>query len=72
MSEPVSGIRLWTRASPTVAVRLASAATGIPARLVSTLHFHRDWPHAGCKVIQSMAAEGVYRSQFAAGISNGG
>lgn len=37
-----------------------------------TLQFHPDWPHAGRTVIESMAEEGVYRSQFATGISNGG
>ncbi len=36
------------------------------------MQFHPDWPHAGRTVIESMAAEGVYRSQFATGISNGG
>jgi hypothetical protein len=37
-----------------------------------TLQFHPDWPHRGRKVIESMAADGFYRSQFATGISNGG
>jgi hypothetical protein len=37
-----------------------------------TLQFHPDWPHSGGKVIDSMAADGVYLSQFATGISNGG
>ena len=37
-----------------------------------TLQFHPDWPHAGGKVIESMAADGAYRSQFTTGISNGG
>ena len=37
-----------------------------------TLQFHPDWPHRGRKVIESMAADGHYRSQFATGISNGG
>ena len=37
-----------------------------------TLQFHPDWPHRGGKVIESMAADGVYLSQFATGISNGG
>lgn len=37
-----------------------------------TLQFHPDWPHRGGKVIDSMAADGVYLSQFATGISNGG
>lgn len=37
-----------------------------------TLQFHPDWPHQGRKVIESMAADGYYRSQFTTGISNGG
>lgn len=37
-----------------------------------TLQFHPDWPHGDRLVIQSMAADGVYLSQFATGISNGG
>src|SRR5699024_12657829 len=37
-----------------------------------TLQFHPDWPHAGRRVLESLAADGVYRSQFATGISNGG
>jgi hypothetical protein len=37
-----------------------------------TLQFHPDWPHRDRTVIESMAADGVYRSQFATGISNGG
>lgn len=37
-----------------------------------TLQFHPDWPHDGQTVIESLARDGVYRSQFATGISNGG
>lgn len=37
-----------------------------------TLQFHPDWPHGAGKVIESMAADRHYRSQFATGISNGG
>lgn len=37
-----------------------------------TLQFHPDWPHNGGMVIESMASDGAYRSQFATGISNGG
>jgi hypothetical protein len=39
---------------------------------VITLHFHPNWPHNGRTVIESMAADGFYRSQFVTGISNGG
>ncbi|WP_328999762.1 DUF3626 domain-containing protein [Kribbella sp. NBC_00709] len=37
-----------------------------------TLQFHPNWPHQGQLVVESMAADGFYRSQFATGISNGG
>ncbi|MGN6089376.1 MAG: DUF3626 domain-containing protein [Actinomycetales bacterium] len=37
-----------------------------------TLQFHPDWPYQGGTVIESMAADGVYRSQFSTGSSNGG
>ncbi len=43
---------------------------GSDARL--TLQFHPDWPHAERRVVESMAADGRYRSQFATGTSNGG
>lgn len=37
-----------------------------------TLQFHPNWPHRGGTVIESMAGDGHYRSQFVTGISNGG
>lgn len=37
-----------------------------------TVQFHPDWPHEGGLVIESMARDGVYRSQFETGTSNGG
>lgn len=37
-----------------------------------TLQFHPNWPYKGDLVIASMARDGVYRSQFETGISNGG
>ena len=37
-----------------------------------TLQFHPNWPHKGRWVIDSMAADGAYRSQFETGVSNGG
>lgn len=46
--------------------RAAACVTAI------TLQFHPDWPHNGGLVIESMAADGRYRSQFATGVSNGG
>ena len=42
-----------------------------PARVSITLHFHPDWPHGDGWVIESMAADGVYRNQFVTGVSNG-
>ncbi|MGH3996669.1 MAG: DUF3626 domain-containing protein [Pseudonocardiaceae bacterium] len=37
-----------------------------------TLQFHPDWPYAGGLVIEAMVRDGVYRSQFETGTSNGG
>ncbi|TDD59499.1 DUF3626 domain-containing protein [Kribbella antibiotica] len=37
-----------------------------------TLQFHPDWPYRGGMVIDSMVADGIYRSQFSTGSSNGG
>ena len=37
-----------------------------------TLQFHPDWPSGGAMVIEAMARDGVYRSQFETGTSNGG
>jgi hypothetical protein len=37
-----------------------------------TLQFHPDWPFRGGLVIEAMARDGAYRSQFETGTSNGG
>ncbi|WP_198144742.1 DUF3626 domain-containing protein [Nesterenkonia jeotgali] len=37
-----------------------------------TLQFHPDWPYRGGLVIESMARDRRYRSQFETGTSNGG
>jgi hypothetical protein len=37
-----------------------------------TVQFQPNWPHGARTVIESMAADGIYRSQFTTGISNGG
>ena len=37
-----------------------------------TLQFHPDWPFGGGTVIEAMAADGAYLSQFVTGTSNGG
>ena len=36
------------------------------------LHFHPDWPFGDQTVIEALARDGVYRSQFETGTSNGG
>ena len=36
------------------------------------LHVHPDWPFGDRMVIEGIAADGVYRSQFETGTSNGG
>ncbi|HWD83434.1 MAG TPA: DUF3626 domain-containing protein [Kribbella sp.] len=36
------------------------------------MQFHPNWPHGDRTVIESMVADGIYKSQFATGISNGG
>jgi hypothetical protein len=53
---------------------VASLATGGPAdpSLRVTLHFHPDRLVAGVPILQLMARDGVYRSQFETGTSNGG
>jgi hypothetical protein len=40
--------------------------------MMLTVQFHPDWPHGARTVLESMVADGVYRSQFVTGISNGG
>jgi hypothetical protein len=37
-----------------------------------TLQFHPDWPAGDHLVVEAMAADGAYLSQFATGTSNGG
>jgi len=37
-----------------------------------TLQFHPDWPFRGRRVIEALADDGIYRSQFETGTSNGG
>ncbi|WP_340539567.1 DUF3626 domain-containing protein [Nocardioides sp. GXZ039] len=36
------------------------------------LHFHPDWPFGDGTVLEAIARDGVYRSQFETGTSNGG
>ncbi len=53
---------------------VASLATGGPVdpSLRVTLHFHPDRLVSGVPILDSMAHDGVYRSQFETGTSNGG
>jgi len=41
-------------------------------RVIVTLQFHPDWPFGDRMVVDSIAADGVYRSQFETQTSNGG
>jgi hypothetical protein len=53
---------------------VTSLATGEPADplLRLTLHFHPDRLVAGMSILELMARDGVYRSQYETGTSNGG
>lgn len=53
---------------------VTTLATGEPAdpSLRVTLHFHPDRLLAGVPILRLMARDGVYRSQFETGTSNGG
>ncbi len=45
---------------------------GDSENLQVTLQFHPDWPFRDALVIEAIARDGVYRSQFETGTSNGG
>lgn len=53
---------------------VAALSTGpaLDASLAVTLNFHPDRLHAGRPLLQALLDEGVYRSQFETGTSNGG
>jgi hypothetical protein len=53
---------------------IAARSHGEPVEstLRVTLSFHPDWLHQGVPILQALAADGVYRSQFETGTSNGG
>lgn len=57
-----------------VVAHVAALAAGEPADpgLRVTLHFHPDRLVGGVPILERMAADGVYRSQFETGTSNGG
>lgn len=58
----------------TAIAHVAALAAGEPAdpSWRVTLHFHPDRLVAGTPILQLMAHDGVYRSQFETGTSNGG
>jgi hypothetical protein len=53
-------------------VRERSCGPALPSNLSVTINFHPDWSHDGLSVIERIASDGVYRSQFETGTSNGG
>lgn len=53
-------------------VRGQSAGGPLDPGLRVTLNFHPDRLHGGMPILRRMAEEGVYRSQFETGTSNGG
>ncbi len=53
-------------------VRRASTGGALDPSLRITLNFQLDRLHGGLPILQVLAAEGVYRSQFETGTSNGG
>ncbi|MCC2956315.1 DUF3626 domain-containing protein [Massilia sp. IC2-477] len=53
-------------------VRGASAGGPLDRSLRITLNFHPDRLHGGIPILQVLATEGLYRSQFETGTSNGG
>jgi len=68
----------WTPPTGTPAARAlahvtaGSAGPPIDRALRVTLNFHPDRLHRGMPILGALAADGVYRSQFETGTSNGG
>ncbi len=65
-----TGVPAWKKAVAHVAARSAGAPVDPALRV--TLNFHPDRPYAGVTVLEAMARDGMYRSQFETGTSNGG
>jgi hypothetical protein len=65
-----AGTPAWKRAVAHVAA--GSHGGPVDPALRVTLNFHPDRPHTGLTVIQAIARDGIYRSQFETGTSNGG
>lgn len=59
-------------ASALAHVRDKALGGPLPGPAAVTINFHPDALHQGRWVIEALAKEGVYRSQFETGISNGG
>ena len=53
-------------------VAARSVGAGVDPTLRVTLNFHPDRLHRGVPILQALGADGVYRSQFETGTSNGG
>src|SRR3954466_4154370 len=53
-------------------VAALSVGADVDPTLRVTLNFHPDRLHRGIPILQTLAADGVYRSQFETGTSNGG
>ena len=65
-----AGPPAWEKAIGHVAARAAGGPADRSWRV--TLHFHPDRLAAGVPILRRMAEDGVYRSQFETGTSNGG
>jgi Protein of unknown function (DUF3626) len=65
-----AGTPAWKRAVAHVAAR--SHGGPVDPALRVTLNFRPDRPHTGLAVIQAIARDGLYRSQFETGTSSGG
>lgn len=53
-------------------VAALSKGTALDDSLRVTLNFHPDKPHGGIPLLQALLDDGIYRSQFETGASNGG
>jgi hypothetical protein len=65
-----AGVPVWEKAVAHVAARSAGLPLDPAVRV--TLNFHPDRPYGGLTVLEAMARDGTYRSQFETGTSNGG
>lgn len=66
-----AGLSVWAAAA-LHHVGQRSHGGALDRSLRVTLHFHPDRRSAGRTVLESLAVEGIYRSQFETGTSNGG